>query len=145
MTNTIESFKIANGWLMDPLLLLDSYLIPPNGMRQNAPNCALTVSQWELGRRIIYVYLIFEGRIILLGQISNWKRPADRDGEITIHGTQNSEDGLNATTDEWRYLFAGEEFCLSVQNCREDNFSGIIIYYFEFEVTQKSPKSSSDW
>jgi hypothetical protein len=58
-------------------------------------------------------------------------------------GIQISEDGLNVTVDEekWRYVFAEEEFCLSVEDCRKDNFSGIIIYYFE--VTQKSP--SADW
>jgi hypothetical protein len=59
-------------------------------------------------------------------------------------GIQISDDGLNATIDkEERYLFAKEEFCLCVEECRKDNFSGIIVYYFE--VTQKSPKSSSDW
>jgi hypothetical protein len=53
-------------------------------------------------------------------------------------------DGLNATVDNdgWRYVFAEEEFCLSVEECREDNFSGIIVYYFE--VTIMSTKPSID-
>jgi hypothetical protein len=55
---------------------------------------------------------------------------------------QISEDGLNATidADKWHNVVAEKEFCLSVEHCREDNFPGLIFYYFE--VTQMSSKPS---
>jgi hypothetical protein len=62
--------------------------------------------------------------------------------EQALSDAKISEDGLSATntTEFYGHCFAVEEFGLSVADCREDNYSGIIIYYFE--VTQMSPNTS---
>jgi hypothetical protein len=78
--------------------------------------------------------LVFKGKKVGNPKRNRW--------EQATSDTMVSEDGLNATntTEFYGHCFAEEEFGLSVADCREDNFSGIIIYYFE--VTQMSPNTS---
>jgi hypothetical protein len=67
--------------------------------------------------------------------VNRWEK------EENSTGIQISEDGLNVTIPkwQWRNVFTEEEFCLSIEDCRENNFSGLIIYYFEVKQMPSKP------